>query len=146
MSVTDLATGQRTTNQVTIDPTTQSLQDVASAIGKIPHLQGLVDSQTGTMQIVAQQGYAFSFAPQLATAPTTTAITGTTTAQVGGVYTGTTNSSLTFQVVGSGTVGVTPNLTLQVQDASGNTVSSLTSARATRLEPLFKLVTESPCN
>lgn len=32
---------------------------------------------------------------------------------------------LTFNVVGTGTVGVTPNLTLQIQDASGNTVASL---------------------
>ena len=85
----------------------------------------MVNGQSGTLSILAQPGYAFSFAPQLSSVPDTQTITGTTTVQVGGAYTGGANGALNFKVVGSGTVGVTPNLTLAVQDSAGNTVASL---------------------
>src|SRR5207237_955137 len=53
ITVTDKATGNRTTSEVKIDPATQSLQDVATAISAVPNLQGVVDAQTGTLQILA---------------------------------------------------------------------------------------------
>jgi len=125
VSVTNLATGAHTLSQVQIDPNTQSLQDVAKAISGVAHIQGVVNSQTGTLQVLAQPGYAFDFAGQLPTTPQNVAITGTAVPQVTGTYTGTENNVYNFKVVGSGTVGVTPNLTLQVTDSSGNLLSSL---------------------
>jgi flagellar hook-associated protein 1 len=125
VSVTDLATGNRTQTEVSIDPSKQSLQDVATALSAVPHLQALVNSQTGTMSILAQRGFAFDFAGQLPTSPDSSAVSGTTTATLGGAYTGSKNDELTFQVQGTGTVGVTSNLTLKVTDGVGNQIASL---------------------
>jgi len=125
IGVTNQATGQRTLSAVQIDPATQSLQDVASALSGVAHVQAVVDPQTNTLQVLAQPGYAFDFAGGMSSAPDTSAITGTATAQIGGTYTGTTNDNLTYTVQGSGTVGVTPNLTLQVSNSAGGVLASL---------------------
>jgi flagellar hook-associated protein FlgK len=103
---------------------------VAKALSGVKNLQAVVDTQTNTLRIVAQPGFAFDFAGRLASAPDTSAITGTTTVQIVGTYTGTKNDALTYRVAtsppgGSGTIGVTPGLTLQVQDSAGNAVASL---------------------
>src|SRR6185437_814334 len=125
VSVTDLSTGARTLTQINIDPATQSLNDVASALSTVPNIQAITDPQTGTLQVLAKPGFAFDFAGQPPTAPDTSGFTGTAAPQIGGQYTGTGNDKYTFQVVGSGTVGVTANLTLQVKDAGGNPVTTL---------------------
>jgi flagellar hook-associated protein FlgK len=125
VSVTNLATGARTLSQVNIDPATQSVNDVAAALSAIPNLQAVTDPQTGTMQVMAKPGFAFDFAGRLPTTPDTSGFTGTAAPQVGGQYTGTDNNNYTFKVVGSGTIGVTPNLALQVTDTGGNPVATL---------------------
>lgn len=124
ISVTDQATGQRTLNAVTIDPATQSLTGLAAAVGGVPNIQAVADTQTRTLRIIAAQGFSFDFAGRLPTAPSTTAITGTTTAQIGGRYTGSVNDTYTFTVVGSGTVGVTPGLAVQVTDSALNVLGT----------------------
>ncbi len=124
VSVTNQATGQRTTSQITIDPSTQSLQSLAAAFSNIPNLQGVVNTQTNTLTLLAKPGYTFDFAGRLSTQPDTSAITGTASPQISGNYTGTANDNYTFTVVGSGTVGVTPNLTLQVKNGNGSVIGS----------------------
>jgi flagellar hook-associated protein 1 FlgK len=125
ISVTDTATGVRTLNEVVIDPATQSLQNVAASISGISHIQALADAQTGTLKIIAEPGYQFDFAGRLETAPDPSGITGTTVPGVSGKYTGASNDVFTFQVSGTGTVGVTPNLQLLVTNSAGGTVASL---------------------
>src|SRR5262249_50854454 len=44
--------------------------------------------------------------------------------QISGTYTGPTNDNYTFTVVGSGTVGVTPGLTLELRDKSNTLLGS----------------------
>ncbi len=124
VSVTDLATGERTLQEITIDPATQSLQDVANLLGGVGHLQAVIDPDSRALTIVAQPGYAFDFAGRLATAPETSAITGTAVPQIGGTYTGADNDNFTFSVVGSGTVGLTPNLTLEARNSAGALIGS----------------------
>jgi|GEM_PF-357477 flagellar hook-associated protein 1 FlgK len=125
VSVTNLSTGERTLTPVNIDPTTQSLKDVAAALSAVPNIQAITDPQTGSLQILAKPGYAFDFAGRLPSAPDTSNYTGTAMPQVGGSYTGANNDTYTFQVTGSGTVGVTPNLELQVKDSAGNSLATL---------------------
>ncbi len=125
VSVTNQSTGARTLTAVNIDPATQSLNDVAAALSAVPNIQAVTDPQTGTLQVLAKPGYAFDFAGRLPSSPNTSGYTGTATPQVGGQYTGTNNDTYTFQVVGSGTVGVTPNLALQVKDSGGNPIATL---------------------
>ncbi len=125
VSVTDLATGTRTLTPVNIDPSTQSLNDVASALSAVPNVQAVTDPKTGLLQILARPGYAFDFAGRLPSAPNTSGYTGTAAPQVGGQYTGTNNDTYTFQVVGSGTVGVTPSLQLVVKNSAGSSLATL---------------------
>jgi flagellar hook-associated protein 1 FlgK len=119
VSVTNLTTGERVLQEVAIDPATQSLQDVATAISGVGNIQATVDPQSRTLTIVAASGFAFDFAGQLATAPDTLAITGTAAPHMGGVYTGAGNDTFTYTVVGSGAIGVAPNLALEARNSSG---------------------------
>ena len=124
VSVTNTATGQRTLTQLTIDPSKQSLQDIASMLSSVGHIQGIADSQTGTLEIVAQPGYTFDFAGRLPSTDTS-GMTGTAVPQVTGAYTGSNNDNYTFKVIGTGTVGVTPNLSLQVQNSAGTVIATM---------------------
>ena len=124
ISVTDAATGARTTQQVNIDPS-ESLNQVAASISAIPHLSATVDSVSGKLSITADPGYQFDFAGRPSTTPDTQSITGTSTVAVSGNYTGSANDTLSYKVVGSGTVGVTPGLSLQVTDSSGALLGTL---------------------
>jgi flagellar hook-associated protein 1 FlgK len=131
ISVTNQATGNRAISQININPSTQSLQDLAATINaSVKHIQAVVNSQTKTLQIIAEPGYAFDFAGRLAVPPDTVSITGTTTPTPGGTYTGTSNDVYTYRLTttppgGSGTIGVTPGLSLQVTNAAGNSVATL---------------------
>jgi flagellar hook-associated protein FlgK len=62
VGVTDTATGNRTNTTLTIDPTTQSLQDIATALGGVPGLSASVNSPSNTLTLQAQPGFAFDFA------------------------------------------------------------------------------------
>jgi len=126
LSVTDLATGQRTLHEVAIDPATQTLHDVALAISTAaPHVQAVVNSQTGTLTLLAQPGYAFDFAGRLPSMPPSSTLSGTAGASLAGAYTGTANDVYTFRIVGSGTVGLTPGLRLEVRNGLNQLLASL---------------------
>ena len=126
ITVTNLATGARTLDQVAIDPSTQSLADVASAINAaVPNVQAVVDPQAGTLSLLAANGYGFDFTGNLSSSPDSQAITGTTTASIGGSYTGAGNDTLTYTFSGAGTIGSTPDLTLDVRNSAGTLLNSL---------------------
>lgn len=127
IGVTNTTTGQRTLTQVSIDPATQSLTDVANAIGgAIPNLQAFVSKQAGTLSLMADPGYAIDFAGGVSSAPTTSFSAGTTvTATTGGSFTGATNDVYKFTFLSSGTVGVTPGLQAQVTDQAGDILGTI---------------------
>jgi flagellar hook-associated protein FlgK len=106
--------GTRTNYQLNIDPATQTLNDVAAAINGVTGLSASVNPSTNTLQITAANGYAFDFAGRIPSAPTNVTNPNNVAIQVGGSYTGTTNGTLYYAVSGAGTVGVTPNLSLNV--------------------------------
>lgn len=62
VSVTDTATGNRTNTTIAIDPATQSLQDLATALSGIPGLSASINLPSNTLEIQAQAGFAFDFA------------------------------------------------------------------------------------
>ena len=62
VSVTDAATGNRTNTTLSIDPATDTLQSLATALGGIAGLTASVNSPGNTLQIQAQAGFAFDFA------------------------------------------------------------------------------------
>ncbi len=125
ISVTDTATGNRTLSTITIDPTTQSLNDVATAItaGTGGNVTGSVDGN-GRLQFTAAAGFTFDFAGQVPTPPNAVNMNGTSVPSVTGTYSGAANDAFSFQVVGSGTVGTTAPLSLEVRDAASNLVGT----------------------
>lgn len=124
VSVTNQATGARTLHSIAIDPETQNLNDIASAISAVPNLQGIVNPQSRTLTIVAQPGFAFDFAGRLPTSPETVAITGTAAPTITGNYSGAANDQFTFSVVGNGTVGVTSDLKLEARNNAGQLIGT----------------------
>ncbi len=125
ITVTNTATGQRTLNKVTIDPKTQSLAGVAAAISTIPNMQAVVDPQAGTLNLLARPGFAFDFSGGVSTSPDTQTITGSTAATIAGHYTGNADDALSYSFSGPGTIGVTPNLMMNVHNAAGTLLSSI---------------------
>jgi flagellar hook-associated protein FlgK len=126
VGITDQTTGQRTLVQVAVNPATQSLQQFAAALTAATggQLQASVNPSDNTLQLQAQSGFAFDFAGQTSSSPTFNGFAGTTVPQLAGIYTGP-NTSYTFQVVGSGTVGQTAGLALQVTDANNTPVATV---------------------
>lgn len=126
VSVTDQATGNRVLREVALDPATDSLQDLAAAFTAATggQVQGSVTAD-GRLQLDAQASFALDFAGRVPSSPTNVAMGGSASPAVTGTYTGASNGAYTFQVVGSGTVGVTPGLRLEVRDANNVVVRSL---------------------
>jgi flagellar hook-associated protein FlgK len=125
LGVTNTASGARAVSQINFDPATQSLQDLATAINGVPNTQAIVDGQSRTLRILAAGGHGIDFTNRLSTSPASSALTGTATPAFRGSYTGGANDAYTFTVVGSGTVGVTPALALEVRDSASNLLTTL---------------------
>lgn len=62
VSVTNTGTGARTNTTIAIDPATQSLQDIATALNGVAGLQASVNPASNTLDITAQAGFSFDFA------------------------------------------------------------------------------------
>ena len=118
-------TGERRTTGISISPESDSLADVAASISGIDNIQALVDSATGKLSIVAVPGYEFDFTGRLDTTPDLGNFTGTSTPVVAGNYTGTSNETYTVTAVSGGVVGRTSDLTLQIANSNGDTISEI---------------------
>lgn len=127
ISVIDLASGNRSLVQVAFDPATQSLQDLANAIttGTGNRVQASVDAASGTLRFQAQAGFGFDFAGRLPTSPTAVAMNGSAVPTVAGTYTGTGNDTYSFRVLGTGTIGSTDGLQLEVRDSTNSVIATL---------------------
>jgi flagellar hook-associated protein 1 FlgK len=127
IGVTNTATGQRNMAEVHIDPSNQSLKDVATAIGMSnPNIQAFVNDQAGTVSLYANPGYKFDFAGGVDATPTTSFSAGTTaTATTGGVPSDPSNNTYTYTFLSSGTVGVTAGLQARVTDQNGNVMGTV---------------------
>ena len=127
VTMTNSTTGERTMTELAIDPASQSLSDVASALStSVPNLSAFVNSQIGTLSLIAAPGYKFDFTggidPQIATSFSAGT---TTTAAPAGTFTGTTNDSYKITFLGTGTIGVTPGLQARVTNLAGDVVATL---------------------
>jgi len=123
LRVIDTATGEVTRHAVSIDPATQTIDDVAALFNAVPHLSA--SAPGGALHIQADVGYRFDFLPALAPAPATSSLTGSAQPTVSGVYAGAANETFTCTVVGAGSVGVTSGLAVEVRNGAGEVVRSL---------------------
>jgi flagellar hook-associated protein FlgK len=116
--------GTRRTEVVPIDPQNDSLADVAARITALGNLSASINSQTTQLQIVAAPGYRFDFTGAVETVPDLSLFNGSSTPSFSGRYSGTENTQFRFEIVGSGDVGVSQNLSLRVTDADGNLIGN----------------------
>jgi flagellar hook-associated protein 1 len=126
-SITNTATGTRTLQQVAVNPATDSMQDLATNLTAASggNIQVTVDGTTNTLLFQAQPGFAFDFAGRLPTSPNAVAMGGTSVPSLSGSYTGAANDTYSFQVTGSGTIGTTPGLTMEVRNSANTVIASL---------------------
>ena len=122
--MTNQATGAMEQIAIQVDPAKDGLESVAEKLDGIPHLHAWADSK-GRLVLKAASGYGFDFAPRLDPAPDKTGSFGTVSVALEGRYTGGENTTWTFEAASTGTVGVTPGLTVTVRDASGDMVAIL---------------------
>jgi len=125
LRVVETDTGAVSRHTVTIaDPSTETLADVAAGLdGASAHLSAAVVD--GRLQLVAESGYTFDFLPVVPSDPATSTLTGTAAPTLSGVYGGETSQTLTATVVGTGEVGVTSGLALEVRDEGGSLLRTL---------------------
>ncbi|MDB4794370.1 hypothetical protein OAG51_03010, partial [Pirellulaceae bacterium] len=122
VSVTNQSTGDRVLEEISFDPASQSVDDFLTAINSIANLHATSSSPSGQVTLFSDTGFEFDFAGRTATTPDMGSFTGTTVPTSTGIYTGSDNDRFTFNVVGTGTVGVTDGLSLRVTDQSGEVV------------------------
>ena len=118
VTVTDTANDSRSLHEIVVDPS-MSLVDVAGALSRIDHIQGIADDASGQLSMLAAPGFTFDFTGGVSTEPTADNIAGTAHVRLSGEYSGDLNGDLDFRFVGSGTIGVSSELSLEVRDQAG---------------------------
>ncbi|AQT66915.1 Flagellar hook-associated protein 1 [Anaerohalosphaera lusitana] len=123
--ITDTTTGQITRESIIVDTETDTLASIAT---KLDSLSGISASiRNDSLHIEADADRKFDFLPGVLPEPTafSAGYTGTAEASISGTYVSTTDETYTFNIIGTGTVGVTDGLQLQVQNSAGQTVNTL---------------------
>lgn len=121
--VTNTSTGAVTRNAITVNKSTDTLSDIAILISGVTGLNASVVSSK--LNIQADANYTFDFLPAVLPLPTASTLTGSPpTISVSGIYTGTTNDTFQFTVVGTGSIG-NGTLQLEVRDGAAQLVSIL---------------------
>ena len=125
IAVTDRASGERRITEVTVDPETQSLQDLANQVSSVENLQAAVNAEAGTLTVFAESGFGFDFSGGYERTPDRTDFSGSAAVQLSGIYKGNQNNELHFTIQGSGIVGSTDGLEILVSDQNGDRVTTL---------------------
>ena len=121
--VTNTSTGAvtRTAIPVLQDASSDTLTEIASFIDGVgvANVSASVNS-SNQLSITADTGYEYDFLPAVLSEPTATTLTGSPpTITISGIYTGTSNDTLTFTVSGDGSVGNDDSLQLTVTNSAG---------------------------
>ncbi len=111
--------GLRRTEVITIDPAVDSLDDVAARLSAINGLSASVDTNFNRLQVFAAHGLSFDFTGSVETHPRLDSFSGTSLPTFSGLYTGSDNEKLTFEVEGTGEVGISEDLFVNVYSESG---------------------------
>jgi flagellar hook-associated protein 1 FlgK len=115
--LTNTATGEITRHTITIDPATDTVNDVATAISAITGMTASVNT-ADQITITADPNYQFDFLPSVLPEPTLTDFDAASppTVEVSGIYKGLINDTFTCTVIGDGAVG---NGTLELEVRNG---------------------------
>lgn len=121
--------GVRRTESIFIDPQLDSLQDVADRLSSIDGLSASVNLDSNRLQVFSQPGYLFDFTGNIETHPNLGTFSGSSLPTFSGLYTGDINQTLRFGIEGSGDVGLSDNLFLNVYNQSGALMNRINIGR-----------------
>lgn len=116
VGVKDLNSGERTLTAVAFDPETQSLEDLAAGLNAVGGVSSFVDD-AGRLVVRADSGFGFDFTGRPSSVPDTSGLTGASSPTLSGRYMGE-NRSVDFEFLGSGDIGVTAGLQVEVKDSA----------------------------
>lgn len=120
ITVIDESTGDVTKSTISVDVSTDSLADLQTSVNGITNISAsIVDNK---LLIKANSGYKVNFSYALDPNP---GALGTSTASVSGIYSGQSNDVYTFTALGTGTIGNTTGLQVEVKDSSGTVIATL---------------------
>ena len=122
--LTNMNTGTVSRHEIQIDASADTLTTVAADLSAISGLSASVTASK--LNILADTNYQFDFLPSVLSSPTASNLTGSSPPTVGvsGIYTGSSNQTLTFTVSGTGSVG-NGTLQLSVTDGDGDALATL---------------------
>ncbi|KXK27719.1 MAG: flagellar hook-associated protein FlgK [Candidatus Brocadia sinica] len=120
ITVINTSTGEVTKNKISVDVTTDSLTDLQTSIDGLANISAsIVDNK---LLIKADSGYKYNFSYALDPNPGSL---GTSTVSVSGIYSGQSNDVYTFTALGTGTIGSTAGLQIEVKNSSGAVIATL---------------------
>jgi flagellar hook-associated protein 1 FlgK len=120
--VTNSSSGQVIRTRVPVDASVDDLTSMAAKLDAISGISAWVGS--GRIHIQSDPGHSFDFLPAVMS-PDAGELTGTSSATMSGVYTGSANDEWTFTVVGSGEVGNSDDLSIMVTDSHNNLIATV---------------------
>ncbi|MFN9721178.1 MAG: flagellar hook-associated protein FlgK [Planctomycetota bacterium] len=123
ITVTEDATGLRRTSQISIDTSSDSLNDVAAQLNTVTGVIASVDPVRKTLMISAAGPYSIDFAGRPDNRPDLTGMMGTTIPSLSGLYAGR-NDQWTVTFSGAGQIGVTDGLLANIQDSAGQIIAT----------------------
>jgi len=125
ITVTDLTTGLRRTEEIAFDPATDSLSDLAARIDALSDISANVDLSRNTLRIQSSDTHRFDFSGRPDNQPDLTAWTGSSIPEFSGFYSGDQTDAWTISFNGPGTIGVTDGLTATIRNSDGDIVAEL---------------------
>ncbi|MFP4105015.1 MAG: flagellar hook-associated protein FlgK [Phycisphaerae bacterium] len=119
--VTDQSTGDVVRHEISVDPDTETVEDIAAKLNAVPGLQAT--SPDRILRIQSDAGYEFDFLPAVSASPDSSTMTGTASAEISGLYTGQDNQEYTVSFIGTGTVGQ-GSLKARIYNGAGDVVAT----------------------
>lgn len=120
VTVINTSTEEEVKNKITVDVANDSLTKLSAAINGISNISAAISD--GKLQITAASGYKFNFSYALDQDP---GDLGASTVSLSGVYSGSSNDTYTFEALGTGTIGTTSGLQVEVRDSGSNLIATL---------------------
>ena len=126
VAVTEAATGERQLFAIDVDPTQDTLEDIATKLSGISQVSATVDPRARLLSLATAPGFAVDFAGGLPTSMTPSAgWTGTASGHLSGRPTGSLNGEWTLTVTQGGQVGIDADVRAEVRDDSGTLLGTV---------------------
>lgn len=128
ITITDDA-GNRRHETIAIDPEVDTLQDLANRLDAVDGLSTSIAAKDNRLSIFADQDLKFDFTGNLETTPDLSGFTGTSVPTLSGQFEGVTNQNITFEINGSGDVGISDDLSVNLYDENSNLIRTVSIGR-----------------